>query len=254
MDSNQLIQGGILLSAVTYLGYLFKGIPKWTWDRIHTKFIYRVNIDELDDLYYYFERWLRHNYNEKYRNVEASLEFVKSESNGERLKSDGTLDKEINYKQYEDFIKIKYKGKRIFISKGREKFENASNIRNAFFSRFNISAFFGRKAIEALLEEVLQFNIKLEQENKRINIYTSSRWGDWVHVQHLNAKDIENVVINKHDKKDLIDDLLEFEKSESWYHERSISYKRGYMFHGDPGNGKTSLILSIAKMLKRDVY
>ena len=33
-----------------------------------------------------------------------------------------------------------------------------------------------------------------------------------------------------------------------------LSYKHGYMFHGPPGTGKTSLVLAIANRAKYDIY
>lgn len=40
----------------------------------------------------------------------------------------------------------------------------------------------------------------------------------------------------------LIADARDFLASEVWYAERGIPYRRGYLLHGVPGSGKTSLI------------
>jgi mitochondrial chaperone BCS1 len=252
-DVNAFFQGGAVLAIMTYLVMALKDTPKWIWDRIERKIIYRVNIDELDELYYYFEKWLIANHAEKYRNVEASLNFIKNNDAGVGH-NNSQIKKDINYKQYEDFFIVKYMGKRLYIWKGREKFENASNIKSAFFNRYRISGLFGRKQIEALMKEVLEYNLKLEIESRKINIYTNSVWGEWYLIHDLKTKDINDVVIDHLDKLKLIDDITTFEKSESWYNQRSISYKRGYLFYGPPGNGKTSLCLSLAQKLKRDIY
>ncbi|EIW80551.1 P-loop containing nucleoside triphosphate hydrolase protein [Coniophora puteana RWD-64-598 SS2] len=42
--------------------------------------------------------------------------------------------------------------------------------------------------------------------------------------------------------------------SKSWYAERGIPFRRGYLLYGAPGAGKTSLIHSIAGELNLDVY
>ena len=252
-DVNTLFQGGAVLAIMTYLVMALKDTPMWIWSRIERKIIYKVNIDELDELYYYFEKWLINNHAEKYRNVEASLNFIKNNDAGVGI-NDSQIKKIINYKQYEDFFVIKYMGKRLYIWKGREKFENASNIKSAFFNRYRISGLFGRKQIEALMKQVLDYNLKLETESRKINIYTNSTWGEWYLIHDLKTKDINDVVIDHLDKLKLIDDITTFEKSEKWYNERSISYKRGYLFEGPPGNGKTSLSLSLAQKLKRDIY
>lgn len=53
-------------------------------------------------------------------------------------------------------------------------------------------------------------------------------------------------------KKDL-DDFTSEDTSE-WYKKHSIPFKRGYLFYGKPGTGKTSTISAIATFLKRKIY
>jgi chaperone BCS1 len=39
-----------------------------------------------------------------------------------------------------------------------------------------------------------------------------------------------------------------------WYAERGIPYRRGYLLHGVPGSGKSSLIHALAGELGLDIY
>lgn len=43
-------------------------------------------------------------------------------------------------------------------------------------------------------------------------------------------------------------------RSERWYTERGIPYRRGYLFHGKPGCGKSSLITALAGELGLDIF
>ncbi|EJD32722.1 P-loop containing nucleoside triphosphate hydrolase protein [Auricularia subglabra TFB-10046 SS5] len=52
----------------------------------------------------------------------------------------------------------------------------------------------------------------------------------------------------------VLNDVREFLASESWYYERGIPFRRGYLLHGVPGAGKTSLIHSIVGELNLDIY
>lgn len=255
MDINSFFQGGVIIGLATYIAVQLKSVPKWIWDRIENRFIYRVNISQEDEFYQYFENWLLANHSEKYRNVEANLGFKKS--NEERIRNIDdyvNIDQKIIYSQFEDFFIIKANKRRIYISKGREKFENASSLSSAYFNRFKLSALFGRKAIEKLLEDVLRFNIELQNKNRTINVFTNNSWGEWYKVQDLKAKDISRIIIDPVIKDELIKDINDFETSEAWYKERAITFKRGYLFTGAPGNGKTSLSLSLAQKFKRDIY
>jgi mitochondrial chaperone BCS1 len=52
----------------------------------------------------------------------------------------------------------------------------------------------------------------------------------------------------------IVQDAQEFMHSEKWYSERGLPYRRGYLFHGCPGSGKTSLVHAIAGELNLDIY
>ncbi len=49
-------------------------------------------------------------------------------------------------------------------------------------------------------------------------------------------------------------DARDFLASEEWYADRGIPFRRGYLLHGVPGSGKTSLIHAVAGALGLDIY
>ena len=52
----------------------------------------------------------------------------------------------------------------------------------------------------------------------------------------------------------LLEDAREFLSSEMWYAERGIPFRRGYLLHGIPGGGKTSLVIAVASELSLPIY
>ena len=50
-----------------------------------------------------------------------------------------------------------------------------------------------------------------------------------------------SVVLDEGIKSMLLEDATEFLGSEQWYADRGIPWRRGYLLHGCPGSGKTSL-------------
>ena len=82
-----------------------------------------------------------------------------------------------------------------------------------------------------------------------------------------------SIVLNPGVKEMLLDDARDFLKSEKvsrlfhfikfffpnlttpqWYADRGIPFRRGYLLHGVPGSGKSSLIHALAGQLQLDIY
>ena len=79
--------------------------------------------------------------------------------------------------------------------------------------------------------------------------------GDWGQFGWPNEKrDFGSVVLDKGVAENIKNDILEFLSSKNWYSERGIPYRRGYLFYGPPGCGKTSFISALACKLNENMF
>lgn len=64
---------------------------------------------------------------------------------------------------------------------------------------------------------------------------------------------LDSVVLQQGAAEAIVADVKEFIESESWYTERGIPYRRGYLLHGLPGCGKSSFITALAGHLEYSI-
>jgi hypothetical protein len=83
-------------------------------------------------------------------------------------------------------------------------------------------------------------------------VFIPSPKGHWDLISKNKKRSIDTVFIKN--KDEIIKDIDEFLSSEEDYQIFGHPYKRNYLFFGPPGNGKTSLISSIASKYNLDIY
>ncbi len=231
-SNNMLFQGGFLLGIFGAVMAIFKDVPKTIYHAIKRRVVYSVTLDESNSAFDWFEVWLTKHHGNQYNNVQGQA-----------------WNQDLRYKQLEDRFVISYDGSLIQVIKNRTKLENASNIFNAFYSNFVVRGFFAKRKITKLMEEASQFYHTDKQNDVSLHYYASGRF---MYISSIICKDFKDVVLK--DKQLLIDDIEHWTKSKEWYLRRVIPYKRGYLFYGKPGNGKTSTALTISKTFNKNLY
>lgn len=95
----------------------------------------------------------------------------------------------------------------------------------------------------------------LQQTGSKITMFKNS--GDyWKRISTKERRPLATVITSGSLKQELVDDLKNFlsEETRHWYMQRSIPYRRGYLLHGPPGTGKSSLGSAVAGEFDLDIY
>ncbi|KAI2619071.1 BCS1 N terminal-domain-containing protein [Hypomontagnella submonticulosa] len=97
-------------------------------------------------------------------------------------------------------------------------------------------------------------NTTIKRCSKRTGQYVQD--ASWSMTAARPMRDIETVVLDEKEKLRVLDDINEYlhPATSQWYANRGIPLRRGYLFHGPPGTGKTSLSFALAGLFGLDIH
>lgn len=243
-QTNPVLAGATSLWLLGIVTYLSRNLPRYLWMFIKARFTVSFTIELSTGTeniliaqsffdWYYDNDYIRH-----------SRQFI--------------LQGDVESRGYS----AKPKRKKTFVSPGYGIHFFRYNGRVAWCTRSSIT---GNRQLEInfigmsfdIIEQFLK-EIEYKPPLNHIKIFTlSASRGSKVEWDFLNSKPkraLSSVICPAHLKGRMIEDITHFYSNKEWYQERYINHKLCYLFHGEPGTGKSSLIYALASYFMRDIY
>ena len=237
--NNQFASGGLALGAGTILykhgAGLFWSVKDFIWKRLFIT----VRMDRFTYGFEWMRSWLGDSLESSGKLIhEYEIEAIVNSKNSsiELSQSDGRW-------------LFKPDGFRVFINMHR--IEEQTELGTRVYNKMTLTTGrWNRRRLVGMMAKIGE-----DYGRKRAGkIYTPNGDGtDWVVWCKLPYNKLSDVILDDGMQEALVADLDLFMRSEDRYLELGLSYKRGYLLHGPPGNGKTSMIRALANHLGKSI-
>ena len=119
-----------------------------------------------------------------------------------------------------------------------------------------------RLVVDEYLPHVRRRGRELLFHNRRRRLYTNNKslsyssvyHKAWSYVNFDHPTTFETLAMEPAKKAAIMDDLDAFRRSGEFYRRAGKPWKRGYLLHGPPGTGKSTMIAAMANYLDYDIY
>ncbi len=143
-----------------------------------------------------------------------------------------------------------YRGALVVVNRGKEGSPGGSSQTWAR-EEIHVRAFTlrSRQYIASLIQEAQQ-SLKTDDDSTRVHC---NEYASWSAATLVPRRPIESVILRDGLAQMLVNDAQAFFASKQWYRDRAIPWRRGYLLHGAPGCGKSSIAHALASHLGMNI-
>lgn len=243
-ETNMVFSGLVGASGIGALVWLARSIPSRAFFLAKRHFTVEIVIHNDDDAFVWINEWLaRHPYTKRARRLKLST----FHDNGETEVPDGGSEGNWTLAPGEGLHWFWHGGNFVLVQRNSSQPEGGATRRR--MESFTITIV--TRDVQAARRLINDARV-LREGDERLEVYRYA--GYWQRVARKLPRSLDTVYLPVEQKSRIVEDAERFFASRDWYAARGVPWRRGYLFEGEPGTGKTTMAMALASHLSRPLY
>lgn len=250
---NEFLVAGMFAGLV----YVLRSVPYKIWRLFKLNFVSEVLIKNDDPCFYYVSLWLdRNDYTKKRcRRLQVNSAVHLEDGPPTRPSAYGaneerTRSVELRISPGPGKHLFFYEGQPLIVERVVEESQGGSSGKEVKESFRFFEVGFKPKSVFKIINQAMR--IKNETMGLRVLVYITTALY-WKEFPLRSKRPLDTIYMDSEQKKRITQDIDRFMASKDWYAQHGIPHRRGYLFYGCPGTGKTSMVVALASAYQRNI-
>lgn len=246
LQASPFVSGGAALMLFGGLLATLRNLPGQLAGRAWSQCIVTLDVSSEDEAFDWLTLWLaRQPYSRRARRVVAHARHPEDHGDAQLAPDPGyRSEPTIHFAPAPGAHFLAFRGRPVWLTYHREQTTGMGGRSGAYVERYELRVL-GRSTgiVRALLAEA---RACVAHEADPRTLVLMGGGGYWRVVARVRPRTAESVILPDGQFEALVADVGRFLGDRDWYRALGVPYRRGLLFHGVPGSGKTSAIMALA--------